>query len=558
MNDQQINPQQKNDTKRILHWVCLAIVLFMALWLRLDGSDWGLPFRLHPDEWKYVSAGANVHAGEWNPKYFRNPPGFSYMNAAWFPVWLRIAPTVEIPEWYKVGPLASPSMNPAQALIERPYQLVYGARALAAILGTLTVLLVYGLGRELGCKRLALLAALFAAVSFVAVRESHFAVNDAAACFWATLSLYVGMRAVRLDSKRTFYFAAVIAGVAVAMKYNMFPAVIALAVMREIDARSKGKSQPVQDIFKEIVFCLGLAGCGFLLVCPFPFIDPQMFFAEIDKLRVAAVKPWPGQDRSWSGWQLLKSVVLSEGVLTSLLALYGAYVWVREKKWTPFIFFAGYFFLVATHPLFFVRFTLPVLPWVALFAACGALMLAEKLPKKTMALCVVAAICLVEPLAKDLRSNWLFHQTDTRILCLEWLAKERPDPGYIAGGQFTLPLPYRTNQPPWGAPADPRHITIDQLASQELWKLDQFDKPVNCVLVSSYDSFPGFIPGSLAQRRRAVQAYVGSRNPVAVFNPFRYESVMQDANVEDTYHPVTQLWQRQRPGPMIEAYVKQK
>lgn len=544
--------------KRILHWACLSAIFLLALWLRIDGLDWGLPFRLHPDEWKYVSAGANVHAGQWNPKYFRNPPGFSYMNAAWYPIWLRMAPPVEIPEWYNAQKMDAPSLNPTQALIERPYQLTYGARALAALLGALTVLLVYGLGRELGCKRLALLAALFFAVSFVGVRESHFAVNDSAACFWATLSLYVGMRAVRMESKYTLYIAAVLAGVAVAMKYNMFPAVIALAVMGEVNARSKGKCQPVPNVFNDVAACLLLAGFGFLLICPFPILDPQTFFAELEKLSAAAAKPWPGQDRSWSGWQLVKAVVLSEGVLTSLFALYGAFVWMRERKWTAFLFFVGYFLLAALHPLFFVRFTLPVLPWIALFAACGAVMFAERLPKKTIALCIIASVCIVQPLAKDLRSNWLFHQTDTRVLCLEWLTKHWTVPGIVAGGQFTLPLPYRTNQPPWGVPADPRHLTIDPLETQEFGRLNQFNKPVNCILLSSFDSFPGFMNSSLIQRRRTVQAFVGSNQPAMTFNPFVDVKGMDDANIEDTYHPVTQLWKRQSPGPMIEVYSKRK
>lgn len=557
MNDQQAIPRRAENNRQILHWMCLSFVVLLAFWLRVDGLNWGLPFRLHPDEWKYVSAGANVHAGEWNPKYFRNPPGFSYLNAAWFPLWLQIAPTADIPAWFDVEPLASPSLNPAQALIERPYQLTYGARALAALLGTLTVLLAYALGRELGCKRLALLAALFAAVSFIGVRESHFAVNDSAACFGATLSLYVGMRSIRRQSRAGFLLAAALSGVAVAMKYNMLPAVLALAAMRGLAYWPKRRQEPPSKCAMDIAVGFTLAGCAFLLICPFPLIDPQTFFAEIEKLSAAAAKPWPGQDASWSGWQLLKAVVLSEGVLSSLLALFGGWVWFHEKKWAPFLFIVAYFLLAAMHPLFFVRFALPVLPWIALFAACGALMLAEKLPHKTLGLCLLAALCIVEPLAKDLRSNWLFHQTDTRVLCLEWLAEDLPQTGYVAGGQFTLPLPYRTNAAPWGVPPDARHVAIDRLAYQDFPKLNSLDQPVSCVLIGAFDSFPGYVPDTLIQRRRALQAFAGKSGPAAVWNPFENEHTLQDANVEDAYHPVTQLWRRVRPGPMIEAYGKQ-
>ncbi len=551
MNDEAPQKQNFIHNKRILHGVCVAAIVTLALWLRIDGLNWGLPFRLHPDEWKYVSAGANLHAGEWNPNYFRNPPGFSYLNAAWYPLWLRIAPDVDVPEWFRAAPLTNPSRDPAIALYERPYQLTYGARALAALLGTLTVLIVYAIGRELGSKRLAILAALFSSVSFIGVRESHFAVNDSAGCFWAVLSIYIGTRAMGRNARLEFLLAAFVSGVAVAMKYNMAPAVLAVMAMWFLTIR---RHASIKQVVLDIGLCAALSIIAFLIVCPFPLVDPQTFFAEIEKLGSAAARPWPGQDASWSGWQLIKSIVLSEGVIASFLALYGALIWFREKKWAPFLFFVGYFVLVAIHPLFFVRFSLPILPYVSLFAACGALALAKRAPQKTIALGFIALLCIIEPLAKDVRSNWLFHQTDTRVLCLEWLSSEQPAAGYIAGGQFTLPLPYRTNVEPWGTPVDLRHITIDRLASQEFQKLNQLDKAVLGVLVSWFDSFPGYVPDSLAQRRRAAQALVNKRKPLKTFHPLKEPTPLRDANVEDTYHPVTQLWSRKRPGPMIEAY----
>src|SRR5918997_4419084 len=58
----------------------LAVVLVLALGIRLWGLDWQLPWQFHPDEGHYTwKAMELIERDSLNPRYFRNPSLFTYM-----------------------------------------------------------------------------------------------------------------------------------------------------------------------------------------------------------------------------------------------------------------------------------------------------------------------------------------------------------------------------------------------------------------------------------------------------------------------------------------------
>ncbi|MBI1389020.1 MAG: phospholipid carrier-dependent glycosyltransferase [bacterium] len=553
-----------NETPAPLDWLhrrklalALLVIAALAFALRWDGADWGLPFRLHPDEWKYVYAGGQVHHGVWNPKYFRNPPGFSYMNAAWYTLWMYITPDVTIPDWMGIQQPATPIVNPYRALLARPYLLVYGGRTLSAILGALTAVGVYFLTRNAGGRRASLIAAALAAVSFIGVRDAHFATNDVAAACLTTWAMALGLRGLERSSPRLFYFAAALAGAATAVKYNAAVASLALCAAPWLEwlHRPTEEKPRFASTLTRGALAAGIGVIVFFIICPFPIIDSATFFSEMKRLAEASSRPWPGQDPSWTGWQLARSFVWSEGWIGAGLALFGAALMARKRIWTLFLFPLGYSILIATHPLYFVRFSLPNLPWVSLFAALGIDQAAKRAPKySTWIAAGLALICAVEPLTKDFRANWLFHQTDTRVLCLQWFFEDARKPLLIASDQFALPLFYKTGVPPWGVPADPRQIIIDSLPSAQLNQMDQMNPPVGYVALSTFAAFPGLITDNYSQRRAALIEFAGGGEASRRFDPFGDEASPHAASAEDAYHPVTRLWRRSHPGPTIEVF----
>ena len=211
-----------------LHLLLLLLIVLAGWWLRTDGIRWGLPFRLHPDEMKYVTGAALVHQGQWNPKYFRNPPGYSYLNAAWYPLWMYLRAPVEIPEWIEVNPTLSAPVNDIPSTYRyRPFDLVLGTRYLSALLGTLTIVMIYLIGIQLHSPKAGLIAAAVFAVSQISVRDSHFAVNDTAMTFFLMLTAWLGLRMLFGNARRTLWWAAMVAAY-LSVWHNAFPIIPAL------------------------------------------------------------------------------------------------------------------------------------------------------------------------------------------------------------------------------------------------------------------------------------------------------------------------------------------
>ncbi len=538
----------------------LAGVFLLAFWLRVDGYRWGLPFRLHPDEWKYVSAAAECHRGQWNPKYFRNPPGFSYLTAAWYPLWLPFRSPVEIPSWLNIDPVwLKPSRNVEATYLYRPFDLVAGARVLSAALGALTAVVMFFLAREALPGLYALGAAFLTALSFAQVRESHFAVNDPAMALLATAALWVGLRWHRKGGPWLLGMAAALSGVAVAVKYNAFPVPLTLLGLRLARFWPRRSGESVRLLTRDCFLIGALSGLFFLLICPFPLLDTQTFLREMTLLREAAAQPWAGQDPRWSLVQFLAAAWTSEGGSALILAILGIAAAARERKGFLLVFPVLYGILIAVHPLFFVRFSLPVLPWISLFAAYGVSTLVSRFTHKEKIVYGMAGALFfaagAEPLLKDLRSNHLLKQTDTRIECLRWFLTGERSPALIGTDQFAVPVVYRGIADVWTKPLDPRLVSIDGLPSDQLRQLDTLARvPVGYLVVSNFAPFTARYPETYEKRRAAIQEFVGHDRPVRVFQPFTRPWIPQPADVEDTYSPFRNLWGRDRPGAVIEIY----
>jgi 4-amino-4-deoxy-L-arabinose transferase-like glycosyltransferase len=74
------------------------------------------------------------------------------------------------------------------------------ARSISALLGTLTVFLVFLIGRKIGNTSTGLLSALFLAFCTGHIQQSHYYTVDISLTFWATLALYI---AIHLPASQT-------------------------------------------------------------------------------------------------------------------------------------------------------------------------------------------------------------------------------------------------------------------------------------------------------------------------------------------------------------------
>ena len=141
-------------SKRPRLMLALAGVLILAVALRLWGSGSGLPYVYHVDEPAYVSAALNLGAGIIGRQ--PNPTGFSNILFGEYATCFALrrltgqfSSTVAFEQAHRTDPSA--------------FNLL--ARVTSALLGALTILVVFWLGREIWSAGAGLLASLFLAVA---------------------------------------------------------------------------------------------------------------------------------------------------------------------------------------------------------------------------------------------------------------------------------------------------------------------------------------------------------------------------------------------------------
>jgi 4-amino-4-deoxy-L-arabinose transferase-like glycosyltransferase len=409
--------------------VLLGAILLLALGLRLWGLTWVPTRGLHPDEDIYASrAEFMVREGNPHPRYFQNPSLLTYLVAGQ----LLVARAL--------GPLAAP-------LGPDPLSMAFRlARLDGALLGTAGVGLAFATGAALFGRRVGLLAALFLAVSFLHVRDSHYGVNDVPSAALLALSLYFDARLLRHPALRWYALAGLAGGLATSTKYNMGFFFVPLVAAHWLAPRAPGRRP--YDV--GALVALALAGAaslgGYLLGTPYTLLDFDRF--STDFLRQQAV----GGRISW-GQPLplpllhLTALLQGFGALPFSLALVGVVSAWRRRRGDAILVLA----FPAVHLAFFLskgiflfpRLVIPLLPFCALLAGYGAANLAGRLPPRWrgIGLGALLAVALAQPLANSILHDRIMARTDTRVLAAEWVRTNLPTDDRLAVERGSLLLP---------------------------------------------------------------------------------------------------------------------
>lgn len=206
---------------RLAPGLVVGLILAVSLALRIWGSGYGLPSytRYHPDEHALVDrAAAILWTGDWNLHRFNYPAFYAYLQAVAYALyflwgaaqgqWDQLLP-VTLPQYYQVG------------------------RLLTALMGTLTVLVVYLAGRQLRGRRAGLAAAALMGGCYLHIIHSHYATFDVMVGLLAILTLLFSLLAFEQPNQRWYFLAGLMAGLAGATKYNG-GAVIAVVLVLHI------------------------------------------------------------------------------------------------------------------------------------------------------------------------------------------------------------------------------------------------------------------------------------------------------------------------------------
>jgi hypothetical protein len=348
---------------RLLVWGALALVLAVALGLRLWGIRQGLPYAYNTDEdAHFVPRAIGIFAAGWNPHYFANPPAFTYLLHSLFALWFGGAGATS--HTFATDPTAVFTL----------------ARAAAAVLGTLAVWLLYLAGARLFDRGVALLAAALQAVAFLPVFYAHLALNDVPTLAPLTLSLLGAAGVLRSGRRRWYLLAGVGLGLGCATKYTA--GIVLLPLLAAAAARYLQEPRRGARVLLGLVLTGVAALAAFLAADPYALLDFHNFKQGIAHQSAVSAEAEGklGAPHESGIVYYLWSFTWGLGWVPALAALGGALtVWARDRRlgWVlvpaPLLYLA----FMGGQGRYFGRWLLPIFPIVCLLAALFALQLAR-------------------------------------------------------------------------------------------------------------------------------------------------------------------------------------
>ena len=338
---------------RVPYAVWVGLVLLVALILRLWGSGYGLPAyaRYHPDEHALVErAAAILWTGDWNLGRFNYPAFYAYVQTAAHAGYFLWGAAQGL--WSQVFPFTIP-------------QYYHASRVVTGLFGTLSILVVYLVARQMFRRRAALLSALLLATSYLHVIHSHYATFDVMVAFLAVLTLLFSELLRRRGDAKWYLLAGLCAGLAGATKYNG-AVVLLVPLAAHILATPWGEGGWLNGRL-----LLGLSGfaLGFLGGNPYALGNLDQFLNGLATVLHHYGTHQPGFEGTgnWR-WYLRASLTSADAlwVVVGVSGLFGM-VWREWKKGLLVLIFPlVYYIMISSFVVRFERNLVPMLPFLAL------------------------------------------------------------------------------------------------------------------------------------------------------------------------------------------------
>jgi YYY domain-containing protein len=371
----------------------LVLILLVGAFFRFTGLNWDQNFHQHPDE-RYITMVADQIRGVSGiSAYFDtanstlNPLKFGSYTYGMLPLFI----TRMVAEWVKMA-----SYDPITLV----------GRALSGLFDLAAVLMIFLLGKRLYNERVGLLAAALGAAAVLPIQLSHYFAVDSFSTVFVVASVYIALLAIpfnnpsaKINRRNLAFFAlfGFVVGLAGACKVNTLPifGVIILAGLARLI--TSWKNPDFRSQLKIILPGWALAALftflAFRIFQPYAFSGPGFFgfglnprwlevIREVTN-QVAGNSEWP-PNHHWTarpvtyGWTNM--VYWGLGLPLGLAGWLG-WAWAAWRMWKgewrnhflPFIWVAAYFIWQNVQFWRYMRYFLPIYPFIILFAAWALL-----------------------------------------------------------------------------------------------------------------------------------------------------------------------------------------
>jgi YYY domain-containing protein len=362
----------------------LALILLMAIALRLYGINWDQGGLFHPDERAFLSQVYDLEFPEGNEWSQLGDPATSTLNPGSFN-WGSLPHYALKAVQYAVAPYKWMSM----------FDLRFAARALSAISDTVTVFLIFMIGRAVFNSRVGLIAAGLSALAVQQIQLSHFFAVDTFMTTFIVATIFYSLRVAQHGRRRDSLLAGVMFGFALATKFSVAPLGLALVLSHLIYASSRSGDEYESDglgsdasagrqwiTYKNLLLTAVTVLVVLIVTQPYMFLDFGTYLENISTqgkmVRREVDFPFTRQyaDTSKYVYQMVQlgtwglGPVLGATVWLGLLGAVVAAVFKRRKAdlvilaWVlPYLLITGWF------DVKFTRYMMPITPFLVLYGA---------------------------------------------------------------------------------------------------------------------------------------------------------------------------------------------
>ncbi len=528
--------------------IILLGILLLAAAVRLWGIDYGLPCTYcRPDEDRLISTALRLSYADPNPHYFIWPGLFFYLTRGI----LEVAT-----QGYRL--VAGGFTGSARDLyVADPAYFHLVLRYIFCGFGVATIYLIYRLGRQLFSSSVGLIAAFFLSLTFLHVRDSHFAMLDIPATLLGVGSLLAAWIVYRRGRWRDYLMAGVLLGLATATKYYavilFIPLITAYLSRRGLSPVDNGRGRGIVRLLIALITAAGV----FFLTSPYTLLDLSAFLREI---RTGIISPqlvdgFPllpemNTPRGWL-YHITFSFRYGLGWPLEILSLLGVgyAIWRVAKGAVPerliLSFVLPFYLLLAFQKSCFIRYTTLLIPFLCLLG--GHLLQSLRSRGKSSAGVVVllAVVIMVEPSIRVVGLDRLLSRPDTRNLAGDWMEKNIPTTAIVF-----YPQPFIFGRPE-GFFRYPNRVNLSPGIDPETFrKMLEYDFPGEKYTVIHESSLSYSSPDPEIKRLLeetgecgGVSTFLGSARGPAVFDPF-----------DAFYVPLAGFSAVDLPGPTIRIY----
>ncbi|MEO0084028.1 MAG: glycosyltransferase family 39 protein [candidate division WOR-3 bacterium] len=439
-------------------------ILIISLILNLYGIKWGLPDKehphpsFHPDETESVKSSLAIL--DPNRLLYPSPTALGNGSMQFYLVAII----------YKLGSIFGFLTSTPTTYFElRDFYLA--GRLLTVIMSAIMIYLVFQISKIIFGTPTALLAALFLTSAPGLVVSSHYFRSEVPAAFWIVLAFFFAVKIVQTKKTKYYFLCALAIGFATSTKYNSIFSILFLLAAHIMALKKKKVSVKTYIFNKKLIISLMIIVGTFFIGS----IGSLIYFTEFKQRLIKQLEyqkgvfePAAGLGPSWFGY-FLYVLPYSMSLPLLLLSVFSfLFAWIKRLRWDILfiVWIIAYYILMSSSTWWVVRYTIPLLPPLAILSARLISNFSKRQSLRYLFL-IIGLLIAMTSLSYSLILDSIMAAKDPRIAAYDWI-----DENIVAGSRIGIDL----NPAAFYIPADEKkyNVTIMNIAENKLREIDYY------------------------------------------------------------------------------------